>query len=129
AGDTGMRIEFNVNPESVTEYFRKAKGDELNIYDENDFRALTNLTKLLIDKQHGFTAGVFLPDDSMIAAASFMHSHDRIFYLKGAANSQGREINAMHFLFDKILHAQAGRKMFFDFGGSVIPSLARFYKS
>ncbi|HLG35461.1 MAG TPA: hypothetical protein VI757_11325 [Bacteroidia bacterium] len=126
---SGMKIILNVSPESVTEYFRKAKGDALKIYDDNDYRTLTKLIKLLIEKQQGFTAGVYAPDNSMIAAAGFMFSNNRIFYLKGAANAHGREINAMHFLMDNIFRQQAGKKMYFDFGGSVIPSLARFYKS
>ncbi|MBK5284219.1 MAG: hypothetical protein JJE25_02360 [Bacteroidia bacterium] len=129
AESAGLKIKMEVPPQSVTEYFQKAKGDELKMYDENDYRSLTTVNQILIQKEHGFCAGVLSADDSLLAAASFMFSHERIFYLKGAANSQGREAGAMHFLMDNILQQYAGKIFHFDFGGSVIPSVARFYKS
>ena len=64
-----------------------------------------------------------------LAGAFFMEMNNRIIYLKGFSTEEGKKIGAMHFLFDAFIHSQSNQNKVFDFGGSSVASVARFYKN
>ena len=129
AGNAGLIVRPDVPAEDVTNYFRRGRGNELGHYSDEDYNTLTQLIETSISKNAGFTLGAYYKNNSLVAAASFLLSHDRIIFLKGAPSAEGREVGAMHFIFDYVIKTNAEKNLVLDFGGSVIQNLARFYKS
>lgn len=66
--------------------------------------------------------------DEVVAAAFFAYSEGRAIYLVSASNEKGKELRAMFLIVDAFIRENAGSGRILDFEGSVIPSLARFFK-
>lgn len=124
-----VRLIKNIMLEKVVESFRLTQGKNLKMFRKKNYLQLTDLIKKLISMGFGQTMGVYSTDNILCASASFMQSNNRIIYLKGAATDKGKEIGAMHYLMDYIIKENAGSNLLFDFGGSVVESVARFNKS
>ena len=129
AEDAGIIIREGVQPEDVTNYFRNARGNELGHFSESDYETLNRLQYAAIEKKSCFTLGAYDKNNSLIAAASFLPSHDRIVFLKGAPTLEGREAHAMHCIMDNVIKKYSEQNLILDFGGSVIPNVARFNQS
>ncbi len=54
-------------------------------------------------------------------------SDRRLIHLFPASSPEGRQLGAMHFLIDALIRQYATQKIVFDFEGSNIPGIARFY--
>lgn len=115
-------------PEEVTEYFRKARGDELGNFSSKDYETLTKILATAAGKENGFMLGAYAKNE-LLAAAGFLKDNRRIIFLKGGSSGLGREQGAMHLIMDYVLRQEQNKNLLFDFGGSIVPSVARFYKS
>ena len=69
--------------------------------------------------------GVFL-SDRLLASVFIVENQDRIIYLNGVVNEIGKKNGAMHYLFQYLFQLYEGKT--FDFEGSNIEGVARFYK-
>lgn len=63
----------------------------------------------------------------LVAGALFVRWQDRLLFLKGLANAEGRNVHAMHYLVHRVIQEHAGQDLTLDFAGSNDPDLARFY--
>ncbi len=75
---------------------------------------------------HGFKVQ---KDDEILAAGFFVEFNGRLNFVKGTSNALGRDIGAMHFLFDRVIHSFAGKLKLLDFSGSNVDTVAQFYRS
>jgi hypothetical protein len=71
--------------------------------------------------------GLFL-DDDMQAAAILGYAESRIIFLNGCNTEAGKENRAMFVLMDNLISQSRGKRSVFDFEGSSIPGVARFYE-
>lgn len=62
-----------------------------------------------------------------VAAAFFVEWGGRLLFLKGLANAEGRAVQAMHRLLDRVIATHAGSALVLDLAGSNDEDLARFY--
>ena len=76
----------------------------------------------------GVVYAAYSRDNSLCAAAFFLHSGNRVVYLNAVSSSEGKNTNAMHLIVDRFIQEHAGTKITLDFEGSGIPGIARFYK-
>lgn len=65
--------------------------------------------------------------DELLAACYILHSGDRLLYQWAVSSEAGKERQAMHRLIDHVLAAYAGSGLEFDFEGSMMEGLQRFY--
>ena len=89
-------------------------------YLENLFEGLLRLKKAEI-------FGLFRGDD-LQAAAILGYAVSRTIYLNGCNSDAGKENRAMFVLMDKLILQLRGADRIFDFEGSNIPGVARFYE-
>jgi len=89
-------------------------------YLENLFEGLLRLKKAEI-------FGLFRGDD-LQAAAILGYAVSRTIYLNGCNSDAGKENRAMFVLMDKLISQLRGADRIFDFEGSNIPGVARFYE-
>jgi hypothetical protein len=63
-----------------------------------------------------------------IAVAMIPRFLNRRTLLIPRSNPEGRSANALAFLIDQVIQQHSNSEMIFDFEGSMIPGVARFYK-
>jgi len=123
----GQSQEFKFRSISVREYLylkfhgmKNARPDVRWSYLENLFGGLIPLGKAEI-------FGLFQGDD-LQAAVVLAYSASRTIYLNACNSDTGKENRAMFVLMDKIISQSRGTDRIFDFEGSNIPGVARFYE-
>ncbi|MEM9984992.1 MAG: GNAT family N-acetyltransferase, partial [Bacteroidota bacterium] len=67
--------------------------------------------------------------DKLCCGGFFLLSADRIVNLFGASTPEGRKLHAMHFLLDALIERYSDKLNWFDFEGSEVPAIARFFAS
>ncbi|MEY3417530.1 MAG: hypothetical protein RL060_1642 [Bacteroidota bacterium] len=76
------------------------------------------LTCTLIRDQH----------QQIVATALFIEHAQRIIFLNGTSNHEGKKHGAFSFIIDHHIAANAEKPIVFDFEGAVDPNLAKFYQ-
>jgi hypothetical protein len=67
--------------------------------------------------------------EQLIAINLFLFTNNRIISLLPSSNEEGRKLHAMSFLLNHVIEQNANKEMVFDFEGSMIEGVARFYKN
>jgi hypothetical protein len=123
----GQSLDFTFRSISVREYlylkFHGMKDARPGVrwsYLENLFGGLLRLKKADI-------FGLFRGDE-LQAAAILGYAVSRTIYLNGCNSDAGKENRAMFVLMDKLISQSRGAERTFDFEGSNIPGVARFYE-
>lgn len=89
--------------------------------------ALASLVPALINNRCGTIHGVRNRNGRLVAALLSGYSHHTHYYLVPAMNQEGRDVRAMFYLIDRLIHHHSGTLEALDFEGSDIESIARFY--
>jgi len=123
----GVQISENLSREDFLNFFRKHTDEQLGILKEKDYQKISKIVQL-----HKFPH--FVPliisayvNDELCATAFFIKSLDRVFYLFGVSNQQGKKTLAMFKIIDFIIKKFAKKNVVLDFEGSNIESIARMY--
>jgi hypothetical protein len=116
------------NPDFVVEQFRILKRGASLAFDEGDYKVLRELMKAVNKNAVSKCWAAVSKEGEVIAAAFFMQFQNRVVYLKGFSNPEGRNQGAMHFIFDRLIRSFAGTPLYLDFGGSDVEGVARFFK-
>lgn len=118
-----------ISPMQMTDLRKKYLGSELKgIQNESDFLRLQRLMEKSLALNKGEITAVLNNENEIDAAIFFLKSNNHIIYLNAISSDAGKESHAMTFLVDHLLNRFAGSSMIFDFEGSMIPGVARFYK-
>jgi hypothetical protein len=123
-----LEIVLSVDVDQVVSLFRENRGETLKEMKEEQY---VRLNSLISTMRQNKTAKIYecWIGKELIASACFSVCNNRIVYIKGASNSKGRDLGAMHMIMDEVIHLNSGNNLFFDFGGSSIPQVARFNRS
>jgi hypothetical protein len=66
-------------------------------------------------------------EGQLVAACFILHSGSRLLYQWAVSSAAGKELSAMHHLIAHVLGSYVGSDLEFDFEGSMLPGLQRFY--
>jgi hypothetical protein len=110
----------------LIQLFRQNKGLELTDLKERHYRRLEKLFQRAQQEGAGSVWEAWYGDE-VVAAAFFLRTPQRTTYVFGASNQLGRKVAAMAFLLDLAIREEAGSGKTFDFEGSEIPGVAKFY--
>ncbi len=116
------------DPGLLLAFFRLQLGDRLRLHDVH-YARLHRLLRETLARGKGRFVGVQDAEGRLLAATFFLHSHGRIINLLSASSAAGRDRYAMHYLLDRQIQQHAGQPLLFDFEGSEIEGVARFFKS
>lgn len=119
-GTTGTSIQ------PLIQLFKSTKGQELQELRKSHYRVVEQLFLKAQQEKAGELWEVWR-DNTLLAAAFLLVSPQRITFLFGASSAEGRQFNAMAFLLDQVLQREAGSGKIFDFEGSEVPGVAKFY--
>ena len=138
-----METHFSKN---TTRNISKAKASNLSLVsnisiDQHISLFNTNLSKLgisqknlavyvrlcyaLISSNRGKIYAVFDEFNNLVASSLIAIDAQRVYYLNGATNKEGRNVGASHWMVSEIMKNYTGK--IFDFEGSNIEGVARFY--
>lgn len=126
-----LYITAGVKPEKFVDALR-AYHEEHNkgLFPEQIYHTALRIIYNCLHRGLGNIMGIYLNGSDQFCAAIFqMYSGSRIINLLNVTTNEGRKVGAMHFLMDEIIQQNAGRPVVYDFEGSNIESIARFYKS
>lgn len=112
----------------ATDYiaFKQSVGTRAKLNTHPD--VLQRLMGYLLYTGRGFLYGVYNRENQLCAAALFVQYGKRLIYLNGASLKNPGNEGAMYFLMDTVVQRFAGRPVYLDFEGSVLPGVARFFK-
>ncbi len=121
-----VQESYDIN--SLIKLFIQNKGEEVSELKELDYRRLETIYKQA--KAHKAAQVLEIKKaDHIIGGGFFLKHRSRIIYLFGAVNNEGKKLGAMTLLMDQLIRKNASRNITFDFEGSDIPALRKFYSS
>ena len=127
-----QKTSFNAfgyeTPEQLINLFKQNKGKDLDNLQEKQYQKMTQIMHTLMHKKLGCINALYTEPNHLCAAAFFMEWKGRITLLFSATDSVGKETQAMTKLLDEFFIFRSNKPLLFDFEGSNIESLARFYK-
>ena len=88
---------------------------------------LENLFRGLEFRKRTQSHGLFL-DGKLEAAAILADAGSRVIYMNGSSSIIGKENRAMFVLIDKLIESSRDKYKIFDFEGSSLPGVARFFE-
>lgn len=116
------------NATLIINLFKENKGAELNRI-ESDYMLLNQLVLKGIEQQKIEVICVENKNQNLIGGVIFFKHKNRIIYLFSAVNQEGKENQAITFIIDFIIKKYSNTNMIFDFEGSMISNIAKFFKS
>ncbi len=116
------------SPDQLLGLFRANKGKEIDTLTEENYAKILQIMHVMLHKRRGYLWTIYDEHNTIIAGAYFIEMGGRIVMLFSATDQTGKEQHAMTYLLDELFIARAGDKVLFDFEGSNIKGLARFYQ-
>lgn len=124
-----LHVSDTIKPEIIIEFFKTNTGIKIPEIGEYNYEHLRQLMEAALHRRMGAALGVFDEKDNLYATGFFIISESRIINLLPSIDDEGKQAGAGFFMVDYIVRKYAGSGKVFDFEGSMIPSIARFYKS
>lgn len=118
-----------IGQEEVILFYKQHKALSTKGVKETDYKRLLQLMQKAYDKGKLLCKGVYAKSGELLAAGAFLAHKNRLIFLLGNASDSGKETGAMTYLMDCLIFQFAGHQMLFDFEGSEIEGIARFFKS
>lgn len=119
-----LSLFSNISPEGHFSSF-KNNLKKLGIQ-KKDAAVYLKLCYYLMSKNKGVLYSVFNSSNSLVASALIAKDANRVFYLNGIANDEGKKSGASHWMLSEVMKEYQGKML--DFEGSNIEGVARFYK-
>ena len=96
---------------------------------EKDYQHFIQLCQLLSIKEKCITRKVTDRTGNLMAVALLLKDTHRLYNIINITTEAGRRVSANHYLMDRIINEFAGTGLYFDFEGSELPGVKRFYES
>ncbi len=124
-----LRTLWGDQPEKLIALFEKNIGGRINKISKEDYRKLKALIKLIISKGLGEVLTIYDHEERPVASGFFLFHKHKVTELVCATDLKNRHNGANTFLIDRALFKYQNSFEIFDFGGSSMKSIAKYYKS
>lgn len=119
-----LKVQYNLSVDNFITFYYSVNTK----YKTAEQSFVKALIETGISKERMSLFGVVSSNNELIAALCLLHSNKRITYLLPISNEEGKNSSAMFLLIDNLIQKNAERDLIFDFEGSRIEGIARFYK-
>lgn len=116
-----------VDSDAVVDFYIKHKGPDTEALKPEHYTVLKELLKAATKQQVLTCYEVVDGRGDVLSCAAIYFHKNRIIYQLGASTADGRNQQSMSFLFDRIIFENCNQDKLFDFEGSDIPSVARYF--
>jgi len=127
-GKGAFEIRYDTDVSDIVDFTRMHVGDKVKGLKQPDYVRLETLLRAIVSNDKGFVVRVS-GDRQLLAAAFFIKSNKRLIYLLAASTKAGRKLNCMTALIDDVIKSYIGTDYIFDFEGSMIPGIWKFYRN
>jgi hypothetical protein len=121
----GREHSFEFREIGMGQYLDLKYSDEGNIRVGRDY--LERLFGGLSERNRAVAYGLFL-DGALHAGAVLGYAGTRVIYMNGSSGPEGKESRAMFVLMDRLINLSREKFTLFDFEGSNLPGVARFFE-
>lgn len=126
ASKSNLQLFEHDDPNALIEIFKQNRGASLNLKEEF-FRNIEKTMYRCLHNNTGKVWTVYGSHNSICAGAFIVETERRHTLLFTALTEQGKELSAMHYLLNEYIIYHSATPKLFDFEGSNLKSLARFY--
>lgn len=120
----GCRVERSITPAEFLGFYSKYGVPRQRM---RHYVKVRQLVESLMKRDRGELVGVYTPGSQLCAVSLICKSNGKLIYLLAASSPLGRQNRAMFALVDQVIRWYSETELVFDFEGSMIPSIARFY--
>lgn len=124
----GWTVQSNTSPEEMVDFYKTNLSAKLPYVNEVYCNQLLQIMYKSIHRGKGVIKGIYDEHNQLCAAAFFLKSHNRFINLAPVTNQVGRENGAMFLIIDDLIRTYQETDYMLDFEGSMVPSIARFFK-
>jgi lipid II:glycine glycyltransferase (peptidoglycan interpeptide bridge formation enzyme) len=118
----------SIDADIAVSFYQKYKGNNTANVLPKHYKQFKAALQIALQRDMLLSRGVFNEHHELIATGIFLIHQGRIIYMMGGASAKGRDARSMYALFDHVIVQFCEHPMLFDFEGSEIPGIARFYK-
>lgn len=129
AQKNNLLISEDVSAETIIDFFKTNTGIKIPELGEYHYARLAALIGALRQRGMGKLLGVTDTSGNLFASGFFILAENKIINLLPSTGEDGKNNGAGFLLIDHLIKTFAGSGKTLDFEGSMIPGIARFYKS
>lgn len=118
----------NMTTDQFISSFLEQNKAKIKAFSNEQKKNLRQLINKSIDSNAGMIRALSDDKGKLHSAVFLQKSKDRLYYLLPFSTAAGRQSAAMYNLMDQIFKEYAGSNKIFDFEGSSLPGVAKFYK-
>ncbi|HRI19770.1 MAG TPA: hypothetical protein PLA68_02395 [Panacibacter sp.] len=114
--------------ETVVDLYQQLYQSRTPHVSNKDFQNFKTLCTFLVKQKNVIIRKVCNGNNELLSTTLLLKHENRLYNMMNSTTAAGRKTEANHFLFDCIFREFAGRDMLFDFEGSNIPGIKKFYE-
>jgi len=118
-----LSVSEDITPEQFLDFYFSAMNDEA----KPDKNLTEKIVKTGFEKEK-LKLYAAIQGKDFTSVLCLLHSDKRLVYLLAASNEKGKELSAMSLIVDKVIQDFAETNLCFDFEGSKVETIARFYQ-
>jgi hypothetical protein len=122
-------LQYSTHYQDLIDFFIAHKGNTFEHIKAKDYQILSKICAIATAKNLLKCCSIHNDKQAIIASGLFIHFKNRIIFINGTANEEGRKRGALSWLIHQHIMQNANQELIFDFEGSVNTSLGKFYKS
>jgi hypothetical protein len=127
--EANLYATTDLKPETFISQVREFHTAQKNNIPEAFYHTALRVIYNCLHRGQGTIFAIFDTEKRLCAAAFIVFDSYRLVNVINFSTEIGKELNAMHFLFDGLIQNNANTLKIFDFEGSNIEGVARFYES
>ncbi len=112
----------------IADFYSTEMESRLNL-GQDKYSTIKKLLEFLEENNLGFGIEAKDKNGNTDAQLFIIQFNNRLINLFGASNKNGKEKFAMHFLLNHVIEQHSNQNILFDFEGSEIPGVQKFYQS
>jgi len=124
-----LHEKWNDNPNSLINLHKANVGKRAKDFSEQEYEKLEELIKVCVLKKVGEILSIYDKDSKLVGSGFFLKHKDRTTILVSSTDFKNRKNGANTFLIDRAIYKYQARFNKFDFGGSSMRSIAKYFLS
>lgn len=121
-----LQYHASGNAEECLSLYRSTYGDRFPQVKSHHYQSLTKFCKT---HQENHLVREVRAVEKLLSTVLCLKDEKRIYFLASTTHPEGRDMEANHFLVDKLIQEFSSQPLLLDFEGSDIPGIASFYKN
>lgn len=122
------QIFYNDSPEVILRLFQDNKGRKLTHLKQKHYAVIRQIMYVALHRRAGYLITLYDDRNTVIGGLFLLEYRGRVILFFSATSEYGKETHALTYLIDHALTQKAGLADLFDFEGSDISGLRRFYE-